>query len=143
MDTQQISIKSFESEDQEVVQSLILAGLAEHWGEIDPTLNPDLNDISAYYEDATFLVAWFGDRIIGSGALIPQSDQVAEIVRMSVSPEFRRRGIGRQILERLCQEAKALGFQRIGLETTSIWKNKMCCSIFRLEFTSFMMYHFI
>lgn len=48
MDAQQISIKPFESEDQEAVQSLILAGLAEHWGEIDPTLNPDLNDISAY-----------------------------------------------------------------------------------------------
>ena len=26
-----------------------------------------------------------------------------------------------QILERLCQEAKALGFQRIVLETTSTW----------------------
>ncbi len=35
MDTQQISIKPFEGEDQEAVQSLILAGLAEHWGEID------------------------------------------------------------------------------------------------------------
>ena len=42
MDTQQISIKSFEGEDQEAVQGLILAGLAEHWGAIDPTLNPDL-----------------------------------------------------------------------------------------------------
>ena len=121
MDTQQISIKSFESGDQEAVQSLILAGLAEHWGAIDPTLNPDLDDIGAYYEDATFLVAWFDGRIIGSGALIPKSDQVAEIVRMSVSSEFRRRGIGRQILERLCQEAKALGFQRIVLETASSW----------------------
>lgn len=121
MDAQQISIKPFESEDQEAVQSLILAGLAEHWGEIDPTLNPDLNDIGAYYGDATFLVAWFDGRIIGSGALVPKSDQVAEIVRMSVSPEFQRRGIGRQILERLCQEAKELGFQRIVLETTSTW----------------------
>ena len=121
MDTQQISIKPFEGGDQEAVQGLILAGLAEHWGAIDPTLNPDLDDIGAYYEDATFLVAWFDGRIIGSGALIPKSDQVAEIVRMSVSPEFRRRGIGRQILERLCQEAKALGFQRIVLETTSTW----------------------
>ena len=121
MNTQQISIKPFESEDQEAVQSLILAGLAEHWGEIDPTLNPDLNDIGAYYDDATFLVAWFDGRIIGSGALVPKSNQIAEIVRMSVSPEFRRRGIGKQILERLCQEAKVLGFQRIVLETTSTW----------------------
>lgn len=37
MDTQQISIKPFESEDQEAVQSLVLAGLAEHfcsWSDI-------------------------------------------------------------------------------------------------------------
>lgn len=121
MDTQQISIKPFESEDQEAVQSLILAGLAEHWGEIDPTLNPDLNDIGAYYENATFLVAWFNGRIIGSGALIPKSNQAVEIVRMSVSSEFRRHGIGKQILERLCQEAKEFGFQRIVLETNSTW----------------------
>ena len=123
MDAQQISIKPFESEDQDAVQSLILAGLAEHWGEIDPTLNLDLNDIGASYNDATFLVAWLDGRIIGSGALIPRSDQVAEIVRMSVAPELRRRGIGGKILERLCREAKELGFQRIVLETTSTWSD--------------------
>ena len=123
MDAQQILIKPFESEDQDAVQSLILAGLAEHWGEIDPTLNLDLNDIAASYNDATFLVAWLDGRIIGSGALIPKSDQVAEIVRMSVAPELRRLGIGKKILARLCQEAKELGFQRIVLETTSTWSD--------------------
>ena len=123
MDAQQILIKPFESEDQEAVQSLILAGLAEHWGEIDPTLNLDLNDIGASYNDAIFLVAWLDGRIIGSGALIPKSDQVAEIVRMSVASELRGRGIGGKILERLCQEAKELEFQRIVLETTSTWSD--------------------
>ena len=123
MDAQQILIKPFESEDQDAVQSLILAGLAEHWGEIDPALNLDLNDIGASYNDATFLVAWLDGKIIGSGALIPRSGQVAEIVRMSVAPELRRRGIGEKILARLCQEAKELGFQRIILETTSTWSN--------------------
>ena len=48
MDTQQISIKSFESGDQEAVQSLILAGLTEHWGEIGPTLNPEGNTCLTY-----------------------------------------------------------------------------------------------
>lgn len=123
MDAQQILIKPFESEDQDAVQSLILAGLAEHWEEIDPTLNLDLNDIGACYNDATFLVAWLDGRIIGSGALIPKSGQVAEIVRMSVAPELRRQGIGGKILARLFQEAKKLGFQRIVLETTSTWSD--------------------
>lgn len=120
-EVQRILIQPFKSEDQEAVKSLILAGLAQHWGEIDPALNPDLNDISTSYADATFLVAWFDGRIIGTGALVPKSDQVAEIVRMSVAAEMRRQGIGTKILQRLCQEAKGLGFQRIIVETTSTW----------------------
>lgn len=42
---------------------------------------------------------------------------------MSVAPEIRRRGIGGKMPERLCQEAKELGFQRIVLETTSTWSD--------------------
>ncbi|MBC8233103.1 GNAT family N-acetyltransferase, partial [bacterium] len=73
------------------------------------------------YANATFLVAWLGDRIVGTGALVPRSEQVAEIVRMSVTADIRRQGIGTKILERLCHEARRLGFQRIILETTSTW----------------------
>ncbi|MCY3736947.1 MAG: GNAT family N-acetyltransferase [Gemmatimonadaceae bacterium] len=118
---QQISIKPFESKDQEAVRSLILAGLAEHWGQVDPALNPDLNDMAASYRNATFLVAWLDGRIIGCGALVPRSDQTAEIVRMSVASECRRQGIGRAILARLCQEARQSGHRRIVLETTATW----------------------
>lgn len=118
-----ISIQPFESRDQEAVRNLILAGLAEHWGEIDPGLNPDLDDIAASYEDATFLVAWLDGRIVGSGALVPRSDEAAEIVRMSVVSELRGRGIGKSMLNRLCQEAREAGFRRLVLETTSTWED--------------------
>ena len=118
-----ILIKPFESRDQEAVRRLILAGLAEHWGEIDPGLNPDLDDIAASYEDATFLVAWLDGRIVGSGALVPRSDEAAEIVGMSVVSELRGRGIGQSMLNRLCQEAAEAGFRRLVLETTSTWED--------------------
>ncbi len=118
---QRISIEPFRSQDQQAVRSLILAGLAEHWGQVDPALNPDLNDMAASYKDATFLVAWLDGRIVGCGALVPRSDQTAEIVRMSVASEFRRQGIGREILTRLCQRARKSGYRRIILETTSTW----------------------
>ena len=120
-DAHQPVINPFEIEDQEAVHKMIIDGLAEHWGKIDPTLNPDLNDIGSHYADATFLVARLGNRIVGSGALVRQSDQVAEIVRMSVTPDMRRKGIATRILERLCHEAQRLGFRRIVLETTSTW----------------------
>lgn len=118
---ERIKIQYFKSEDQEAVKQLILAGLAEHWGELDLTLNPDLNDISTSYADATFLVAWFNNRIIGTGALVPRSDQVTEIVRMSVAAKMRRRGVGTKMLERICREAHALRFQSLILETNATW----------------------
>ena len=125
MDAKRISIKLFKNEDQDAVRKLILDGLAEHWGEIDPALNPDLNDIGASYNDGTFLVAWLDGEVIGSGAWIPRSNQIVEIVRMSVGPEFRRRGIGRRILERLCEQARDAGYKRIVLETTSAWTDSI------------------
>ena len=118
---QQISIQPFKSEDQQAVKHLIQTGLGEHWGTIDETLNPDLNDIGASYAQATFLVAWCDGRIVGTGALTPRPEQCGEIVRMSVAADMRRQGVATQILDRLCQEAGTLGFKRLILETTSTW----------------------
>ena len=100
---------------------MILSGLVEHWGFLDETKNPDLEDIAVSYAGATFLVGRLGDRIVGSGALVPRSRETAEIVRMSVAKEMRQQGIGRQILGALLEQARAQGFQRVILETTATW----------------------
>lgn len=117
-----IAILPFSPEDQEEVKQLVLTGLVEHWGFLDPTLNPELNDIAVSYADGLFLVARQNGRIVGAGALIPRSDQRAEIKRMSVSTELRRSGLGRTILQQLCDEAKVMGYQRLILETTETWQ---------------------
>ena len=117
-----ITIRPFQPEDQLEVRQLILAGLAEHWVGLDPSLNPDLDDIQNAYANAFFLVALQNGKIIGSGALVPRSDDTAEIVRMSVAAYKRRKGIGRRILENLCAQAKQLGYRRIVLETTHTWR---------------------
>src|SRR5207247_9841338 len=101
------------------VKRLILAGLTEHWGQLDPTKNPDLNNIGATYAHATFLVAWWHGTIVGTGALLPRSVQIAEIVRMSVAADMRRHGIGRRMLQHLVAYAKARGYRQIILETTA------------------------
>lgn len=121
MNRKSIVIKPFKKENQEAVQNLILAGLSEHWGKLNPALNADLNDICTSYADATFLVAWLGDHIVGVGALIPKGNNIGEIVRMSVAENMRRQGIATKILEYICEEAQKLGFTKIVLETTSTW----------------------
>lgn len=116
-----IVIQSFRPQDQAAARDLILAGLGEHWGHIDYTLNPDLDDIAATYADAIFLTAWLGDELVGTGALIHEEAGSARVVRMSVAKHLRRCGIGRLILERLVECARAAGYRQIVLETTETW----------------------
>ena len=121
MSPQEIILSPFRPEDQEPIKRLVLAGLEDHWGVLDPTKNPDLNDIASSYANATFLTAWKDGNLIGTGALVPRGEGVAEIVRMSVAGEMRRCGIGKMILQALRQKAVELGVRRIILETTETW----------------------
>jgi len=118
----EIEISPFRPSDQEAVKALILAGLVEHWGFLDPSLNPDLNDIRSAYAGSDFLVARLANRIVGTGALVPRQERTAEIVRMSVASDLRRCGLGRRILERLIELARQRGYRRIVLETTASWQ---------------------
>jgi len=117
----EISLIPFRLVDQAAVKQLVLAGLAEHFGEIDLTKNPDLNDIAGTYTQADFLVAWSDGRIVGCGALVPQPGQTAQIVRMSVAADMRRQGIARWVLERLVKIAREKGNRQVILETTDSW----------------------
>jgi putative acetyltransferase len=119
--SQEIILLPFQAENQTEVKNLVLAGLAEHWGELDPSKNPDLDDIAFTYAGAVFLVAWQDDKIIGTGALVPRSEAIAEIARMSVAANARRNGVGKKILQRLCERAKSDGYKRLVLETTDTW----------------------
>lgn len=116
------SIQPFQPEHQSQARALILAGLREHWGSLDPGRNPDLEDMSSTYASGVFLVAVWQGRVIGTGGLVPKADGTAQIVRMSVAAEMRRRGVGSQILQRLCDQARSLGVRQLVLETTETWQ---------------------
>lgn len=119
---QVFSIHPFQPGDQEEVKNLVLAGLVEHWGFLDSTKNPDLNDIEKSYKDGIFLVARQNGLIVGTGALLPRGDVCGEIMRMSVAKTQRRSGLGSCILHKLCEYAKIRGFHKLILETTSTWQ---------------------
>ena len=96
-----MEIRPFRPEDQPAAQALILAGLAAHWGWLDPTLNPDLEDIAASYGHGLFLVQYDEGRLVGTGAVVPEGAGVGRIVRMSVDRGERRKGYGRALLQAL------------------------------------------
>jgi ribosomal protein S18 acetylase RimI-like enzyme len=121
-----VVVRPFVAADQEAARGLLLDGLGQHFGFIDETLNPDLDDITAHYlaTNQTFLVAVVGGMLVGTGALINEAaagTQTGRVVRMSVAREMRRMGIGQAVLARLIEIARERGFTRLVLETNIGW----------------------
>lgn len=119
----EIRIRPFRPSDQTVVKALILQGLGEHFGQINSDLNPDLNDIYQTYVQAGnyFVVAEMGEQIVGTAALVTEAPDVGRIVRVTVSSEQRRAGIGRQLVKHLLEAAVEKQFRQILVETNHDW----------------------
>ncbi len=63
-----------------------------------------------------YLLESDGD-VIGMGALCPVDERVGEIKRMYIRPEHRGKGIGRKLLTKLMEKAKAFGYSTLRLES--------------------------
>ena len=72
-------------------------------------------DIVTLYEDVPdFRVAVNSDgRVVGCGAVHVMWEDLAEVRTLAVLPEFRGRGIGRDLLAELVATARALGVERV------------------------------
>jgi ribosomal protein S18 acetylase RimI-like enzyme len=119
----ELSCRSFKRGDQARVQRLILAGLGDHFGEIDPKLNPDLDDITASYVASghTFVVGEIEGTIVAAGGLIRVQEDLGRLVRVSVAGEYRRKGIGQAIIVYLLKVARQNGYRRLLVETNHDW----------------------
>jgi GNAT superfamily N-acetyltransferase len=67
--------------------------------------------------DGVFLVGRDDGRAVVCGGIARFDDSRAELKRMYVLPEARGRGHGRELLEALEDEARALGYTGVVLET--------------------------
>jgi GNAT superfamily N-acetyltransferase len=119
----EIELRPFVPADQAAVRALILAGLADHFGELDTSLNHDLDNIAANYVDqgAVVIVAELDGRIIGTGTLLAEAPGVGRLVRMSVSREARGQGLGKRLVRRLIEIARARGNHLLLVETNDDW----------------------
>lgn len=125
MEDSEYELRPFRPADQPAARALILAGLAERWGALDPRLNQDLDDIWTSYVAAggAFLVVERHGAIVGTGALSVEAAGVGRIERVSVQPAHRRRGLGRAISQALIAEARRRGYRLVVVETTASWRS--------------------
>ncbi len=119
------TIRTFGAADQVAARALILAGLGHHFGWIDQTANPDLDEIMTHYvrPGNVFIVAEQRGEIVGTGALVTESEAIGRLVRMSVDRSRRRLGIGRSLVAYLLNEARRRGFHRVLVETNDDWSD--------------------
>jgi GNAT superfamily N-acetyltransferase len=123
-------IVAVEPFDGEVAQRLIAAldaDLDERYADdVDLEGEPDRAMLNVLHDAVlaplgAFLVARLDGEPVGCGALRPaptgDDGSTAEVKRMYVAPEARGRGISRRILVGLEEQAAALGYRRVILET--------------------------
>jgi drug/metabolite transporter (DMT)-like permease/GNAT superfamily N-acetyltransferase len=67
----------------------------------------------------TFLVVYEDGEAIACGGIRALDDGAAELKRMYVVPDARGRGVGAELLARLEDEARRLGYRRLRLDTAS------------------------
>jgi GNAT superfamily N-acetyltransferase len=85
---------------------------------IDQMLDQDIATINKFQPpDGRILLAFVGGEAVGIGCLRRVGPKTAEIKRMYVTPSQRRAGLGRAMLNRLVDEARAGGYRWIKLDS--------------------------
>ena len=91
--------------------------------DIETVLEDDMAELDLYFPpDGRLMLATEESHPAGIACLKKLKKDIAEIKRMYVRPQFRGRGIGRALLERLLAEAKEIGYPAIRLDSARFMK---------------------
>lgn len=122
----EINIRSASNDDCRRVRKLVFGVLREYG--LEPDLNGtdrDIADIEAHYIKRGGVFELIEDaegNLLGTVGLYPISAETVELRKMYFSKKLRGRGIGKKMLARMIEKARAAGFKKIYLETASVLK---------------------
>ncbi len=86
--------------------------------DIRTMLEDDMNRLDIYLPpDGRLILVSEESRSAGLGYLKKTRDDIGEIKRMYIRPEFRGRGFGRKLLQTLLSEAKDIGYSGVRLDS--------------------------
>jgi ribosomal protein S18 acetylase RimI-like enzyme len=114
-------LRRYQPTDQEAVEHLHVHAIQQVGAYLGR--GPCDDDISALeetylHDGGEFLIGEYAGQFVAMGALKCTGEQQAEIKRMRVHPEHQGRGYGQLILRELEARARALGYQKLHLDTS-------------------------
>jgi GNAT superfamily N-acetyltransferase len=126
-----LTVRRYEDRDRDAVRDLfihvnrVLAPVLMREafeGYIARSLVEEIDVIPEYYaaRQGGFWIATDGEAVVGMFGLERAGSDAAELRRMYVAPEARRRGIARALLDRAETECRAAGYRRLILSTSEI-----------------------
>ena len=116
------TIRHARPEDGRPVRRFVFDILNEYHVPADPDdSDADVMAFGAPADGVVQLVAEVDGEPIGSAILTPYGDDDIKLSKLFLKPEFRGRGLGREMLERSEEEARARGYRRISLGTRALY----------------------
>ena len=106
----------------EIEQARLLFREYESWLGLDlcfQNFEKELAELPGAYAPPAgrLLLAFENDQLAGCVALRKLSDGVCEMKRLFLRPQFHGKGRGRQLAERIIDEARDAGYERMRLDT--------------------------
>jgi ribosomal protein S18 acetylase RimI-like enzyme len=92
---------------------------AEFDAYVETAIREELSRIAEYYASGAFWVAE-DDRVVGMVGVEPHGKDAAELRRMAVDRQHRRKGIGRKLLAAAEAYCRASGYRKIVLSTSEL-----------------------
>jgi len=115
--TAPVAIRAARREDAPAVAAIYNEGIAGRQATFE-TRPREPEEVAAWLDDAgSLLVAAEGERVLGWARITPYSDRCAYAgvgeYAVYVAGEARGRGVGRELLDALCDEAQARGHHKL------------------------------
>ena len=112
------------SSPHEIDQARVLFREYEAWLGLDlcfQNFEKELAELPGAYAPPSgrLLLAFEHGELAGCVALRRLSDDVCEMKRLFLRPQFHGRGLGREIAKRIIEEGRAIGYQKMRLDTLS------------------------
>ncbi|HMB00563.1 MAG TPA: GNAT family N-acetyltransferase, partial [Spirochaetota bacterium] len=114
--TDSIIIRNFEPKDNDAVYALILSILETEYSDLSAEAYlDDIGNITANYQNDGdhFFVCEDNNRIIGTVAVKQEDKKTALLRRLFLNPNYRGKGIGKQLIQTAIDFAKSKKFKMI------------------------------